>query len=203
MNIKMIRLVLLVVCATVIIGGGALLFLNPPGSNGFPTKTTGKALIGGPFELTDHKGNRVTEKTFQGKLMLVFFGFTHCPDICPADLQVISSALDELGDKADHVQPLFVTIDPERDTQENLAAYMTHFHKNILGLYGTKEQTAQAAKAYRIYYKKVEDTDYPDNYTMDHTSFMYLMDKKGNYITHFPYGTSPKVIAKRLTKSLN
>jgi len=202
MDIKIIRRALLIVCALIVAGGVALLYMNPPGINGFPSKTSGKALIGGPFELTDHTGKSVSEQSYRGKLMLVFFGFTHCPDICPADLQVISSALDMIGDKAADVQPLFITIDPERDTQENLAAYMAHFHKNIRGLYGSKEQIARAAKAYRIYYKRIEDTDSPDDYTMDHTAFMYLMDRNGKYLTHFPYGTSPEKVAETLKKSL-
>lgn len=202
MDIKIIRRALLIVCALIVVGGIALLLLNPPGSKTFPSKVSGVALIGGPFELTDHNGNKVTEKSYRGKLMLVFFGFTHCPDICPADLQVISSALDLIGEKAAEVQPLFITIDPERDTQENLAAYMEHFHKNIHALYGSKEQLEKAAKAYRIYYKRVEDKDSPGDYTMDHTAFMYLMDRSGKYLTHFPYGTAPEKIAETLKKSL-
>ena len=113
-------------------------------------RTKGKALIGGPFKLVDHTGKTVTEKDFAGRKMLVFFGFTHCPDICPSGLQVMSAALDQLGDKAGAVVPIFVTVDPERDTPEVMAKYVTSFHPRLVGLTGSQDAIKTTAKAYRV-----------------------------------------------------
>ena len=146
---------------------------------------SGKALVGGPFSLTDSTGKRVTDQDYRGRDMLVFFGFTSCPDICPAGLQLISAALDKLGPGADRITPIFITIDPERDTPEKLAAYVKNFDPRLVGLTGTPDEIAAVAKAYRVYYKKVPNKDVPSDYSMDHTGFIYLMDANGDYITHF------------------
>jgi cytochrome oxidase Cu insertion factor (SCO1/SenC/PrrC family) len=150
--------------------------------------------VGGPFELTDHTGKLRTERDFRGKLMLVYFGFTWCPDICPADLQAIGLALDKLGADGDSVQPLFITVDPERDTAQHLAEYVPMFHPRLIGLTGSAEAIRKAADAYKVYYAKVD----PDSgkagdggyYTVDHTAYIYLMDREGNYLGFFPPGTS-------------
>ncbi|MFY0610974.1 MAG: SCO family protein [Hyphomicrobiaceae bacterium] len=163
--------------------------------------TIGKALVGGPFELTTHNGKRVRDTAFRGKLMLVYFGFTYCPDICPAGLQVITASLDKLGADADKVAPLFVTVDPERDTPAQLKTYVASFHKNLVGLTGSAEDISAVAKAYRVYYRKAQDPSLND-YTMDHTSFMYLMDGKGEFITHFPHAIEPDKLAARLAAEL-
>jgi cytochrome oxidase Cu insertion factor (SCO1/SenC/PrrC family) len=147
--------------------------------------------VGGPFELTDHTGKPRTNSDFRGKLMLVYFGFTYCPDVCPTDLQAIGLALDKLGTAADSVQPLFITVDPERDTAAHLAEYVPMFHPRLIGLTGSAEAIRKAADAYKVYYAKVDppkgDGGY---YTVDHTAFIYLMDREGNYLGFFPPGTS-------------
>jgi cytochrome oxidase Cu insertion factor (SCO1/SenC/PrrC family) len=147
--------------------------------------------VGGPFELTDHTGKPRTNSDFRGKLMLVYFGFTYCPDVCPTDLQAIGLALDKLGTDGDSVQPLFITVDPERDTPQHLAEYVPMFHPRLIGLTGSAEAIRKAADAYKVYYAKVDppkgDGGY---YTVDHTAFIYLMDREGNYLGFFPPGTS-------------
>ena len=112
--------------------------------------------VGGPFELIDHTGKPRTERDFRGKLMLVYFGFTYCPDICPTDLQAIGQTLDKLGAEADSVQPLFITVDPERDTAQHLAEYVPMFHPRLIGLTGSAEAIRKAADAYKVYYAKVD-----------------------------------------------
>jgi cytochrome oxidase Cu insertion factor (SCO1/SenC/PrrC family) len=163
---------------------------------------SGKALVGGPFSLTDSSGKRVTDTDFRGRDMLVFFGFTSCPDICPASLQLISAALDKLGPKADRIAPIFITIDPERDTAAKLAEYVKHFSPRIVGLTGTPEEIATAAKAYRVYYNKVPNKDAPGDYTMDHTGIIYLMDANGDYVTHFTPVTPVADMTAKLAKLL-
>ena len=157
---------------------------------------SGIADVGGPFTLTAHTGERISDEAFRGKFMLVSFGFTHCPDVCPAELQVMTAALDEMGPEDERVQPLFITIDPERDTADHLAEYMAYFHPRFIGLTGTPEEIASVAKAYHVWYQKV-DGDSPD-YVMDHTSIMYLMDPDGEFVQHFSFGTSADTLSEAL-----
>jgi protein SCO1 len=164
--------------------------------------TTGQALIGGPFTLTDHTGRRVTEKDYAGQYMLVFFGFTHCPDICPSSLQVLSAALDKLGAKADKVTPLFITIDAERDTPEKLNAYVSSFHPRLTGLSGSEEEVAAAAKAYRIYANKVTDEQSPGSYSYDHSTIFYLMDPSGAFVAPIPHTTDVEDMRAALDKAI-
>ena len=163
---------------------------------------SGKALVGGPFSLTDSSGKHVTDKDFRGRNMLVFFGFTSCPDICPASLQLMSTVLDKLGPKADRITPIFITIDPERDTAPKLNEYVKHFSSRIVGLTGTPEEIAAAAKAYRVYYNKVPNKAVPGDYTMDHTGIIYLMDVNGDYVTHFTPATPVDDMTAKLAKLL-
>ena len=163
---------------------------------------SGKALVGGPFSLTDSSGKRVTDKDFRGRDMLVFFGFTACPDICPTSLQLMSAALDKLGPKADRIAPIFITIDPERDTAAKLDEYVKHFSPRIVGLTGTPDEIAAAAKAYRVYYNKVPNKAVPGDYTMDHTGIIYLMDANGDYVTHFTPVTPVDDMTAKLAKLL-
>jgi cytochrome oxidase Cu insertion factor (SCO1/SenC/PrrC family) len=149
-----------------------------------------RELVGGPFELTDQAGHTRTERDFRGKLMLVYFGFTYCPDICPTDLQAIGLALDKLGSDAERVQPLFITVDPGRDTADHLAQYVPMFHSRLIGLTGSAEAIRKAADAYKVYYAKVPLGKAADDYTVDHTAFIYLMDRDGNYLGFFPPGTT-------------
>jgi cytochrome oxidase Cu insertion factor (SCO1/SenC/PrrC family) len=157
---------------------------------------SGVADVGGPFTLTAHTGERISDEAFRGQFMLVAFGFTHCPDVCPAELQVMTAALEGMGPEAERVQPLFVTIDPERDTAAHLADYMAHFHPRLIGLTGTADEIAAVAKAYRVWYEKVDDGT--PHYLMDHTSITYLMGPDGEFVQHFSFGTS----ADRLSEAL-
>lgn len=150
--------------------------------------------IGGPFALTDQNGARRTDADFRGKLMLVYFGFTYCPDICPTDLQQMGLAVDRLGSAGEMVQPVFITVDPERDTAEHLKEYMPLFHPRFIGLTGDAAAIRYAARAYRAYYKKVEREDKSD-YTVDHSVFIYLMGRDGKYLGFFPPGTSAERLA--------
>jgi cytochrome oxidase Cu insertion factor (SCO1/SenC/PrrC family) len=163
-------------------------------------QVTGKALIGGAFTLTDNTGKRVTDQDFHGKYTLVFFGFTSCPDICPAGLQLIAGALQKLGTKAQLITPIFISVDPQRDTPEKLAAYVKNFDPKLVGLTGTPEEIAAVAKAYKVYYAKVPSKGRPDDYTMDHTSIIYVMDPKGEFVTHFTPSTSVDDMAAKLDK---
>ncbi len=166
--------------------------------------SSGKALIGGAFELVDHTGKTVTDQTYRGRFMLVYFGFTYCPDVCPTELQHIAVALDKIGKRRrQHIVPLFVTIDPERDTQELMATYVDNFHPDLVGLTGTLAQIKKMASVYRVYFKKVKEKDQPDGYTMDHSALVFLMDDKGEYVRHFSYGTDGAKMAKGLIKALD
>src|ERR687896_110078 len=180
--------------AAVAVLPGALERLTPIG----PMGVVGKAQIGGPFSLIDHTGKRLTEKDFRGRHLLVFFGFTFCPDVCPAGLQVMAAALDRLGAKAERVTPLFITIDPERDTSEQLAQYVKSFHPRLVGLTGTPAEIQSAASAYRVFHKKVRDEKSASGYTMEHTSIIYLMDPAGEFVTHFTHATPVATIAAAL-----
>ena len=162
---------------------------------------SGEALIGGPFELTDQTGAQVTDQTFKGKLMLIYFGYTFCPDACPTALGVMSQALDKLDVSADRVAPIFITVDPERDTQAVMKDYVGNFHPRMVGLTGTPEQIAKVAKAYRVFYQKAPGTT-PSDYMMDHTLLIYLMDGDGKYLTHFGPDATPEQIAEEVRKHL-
>jgi cytochrome oxidase Cu insertion factor (SCO1/SenC/PrrC family) len=153
--------------------------------------------IGGPFALIDQNGMRRTNADFRGKLMLVYFGFTYCPDVCPTDLLQMALAMDQLGQAGEMVQPVFITVDPERDTAEHLRGYMSLFHPRFVGLTGDAIAIQAAAGAYRVYYKKVERDDSSD-YTVDHSAFIYLMGRDGEYLGFFPPGTSAERLAETI-----
>lgn len=199
------RRLLLVILGSFLLGsliGVGALVLNQEQPNKNRVITSGKALIGGPFELVGKGGKAVTDKDFRGRHMLVFFGFTHCPDICPAELQIMSAALDGLGNKADRVVPVFITVDPERDTPELMAAYVENFGPNFVGLTGSPDAIAKAAKAYRVTYQKFHEEGSSGTYSIDHSALVYLMGPDGNFVTHFPYGTSPEKMAETLRRYL-
>lgn len=197
-----IRLSVIVVVALVLAAVGAFLSMQNSGANTGKVRTEGQALIGGPFQLTDQTGRTVTDADFRGKFMLVLFGYTYCPDICPTELDVMTSAMNALGDKAKLVTPIFITIDPERDTQEKMASYVKNFHPQLIGLTGAPEATAAAAKAYRVYASKVKDAASAADYLMDHSAFIYLMGRDGRYITHLNYGVTPQKMAEVLNSHL-
>ena len=159
--------------------------------------------IGGPFTLVDQDGRTVTERDFRGKLLLIHFGYTYSPDVCPTSLSAMAEALDLLGVDGDKVVPLFISIDPGRDTPEQLKMYVAYFDPRLVGLTGTPEQVAAAAKAYRIYYGRLnrKGADAED-YQMDHTAIIYLMGRKGEFRAHFPYETPAAAIAARIRENL-
>lgn len=165
--------------------------------------STGTALVGGPFSLTDQDGKRVTDQDFRGKYMLIFFGYTYCPDVCPSELQVMSAALDQLGPQADKIQPIFITIDPARDTPETLKVYVSNFHPRLIGLTGSEADIASVAKAYRVYYAKAQGSENKADYLMDHGSILYLMGPDGKFVTHFLYGTEAKGLAEALRQAIS
>lgn len=157
--------------------------------------------FGGPFELVADDGRRVTEKDFRGQFLLIYFGYTHCPDICPVDLSVMTEALDLAGPAAENVQPIFITVDPVRDTPESLAQYRKSFHPKLIALSGTEEEIAAVAKSYRVHRRKyVPDAKDPANYGVDHGSITYLMGPDGKFRTLFPRGTPAERMAELIKK---
>jgi protein SCO1 len=156
---------------------GAVVFVGGRGSG---TAAIQPASVGGPFDLTDQDGKPFSDKDLKGKSFLVFFGFTHCPDVCPTTLFEISEVLRNLGPEADRTAALFISVDPERDTPEAMRSYLGSFDPHIHGLTGDAAAVAAVTKAYRVYYKKVP-LDGGD-YTMDHTAIVYLMDKDGRFV---------------------
>jgi protein SCO1 len=153
------------------------------GGRGVGTGTLQAAPIGGPFHLIDQNGQPFSDQDLRGRSFLVFFGFTHCPDVCPTTLFDISEIMRRLGKDADRTAALFITVDPERDTPQVLKDYMSSFDPHVRALTGDQDALAAVAKAYRVYYRKVplEDGDY----TMDHTAIVYLMDKEGRFVSPF------------------
>lgn len=154
----------------------------------------GKGPIGGSFSLIDHDGVPRTEADYRGKVVLVYFGFTFCPDICPSDLMSIAGALNVLGEGADQVQGLFVTLDPERDGK-HLKDYVQAFHRGLVGLTGTQAEIRRTANDYKIYYQRVEGGA-PDAYTIDHSAYTFLYDQDGAYRGYFPPGSTSDQIAR-------
>ncbi|MGO9485630.1 MAG: SCO family protein [Rhodomicrobium sp.] len=165
------------------------------------SRTEGKALIGGPFSLSNTDGKRVTDRDFRGKLMLVFFGYTHCPDVCPTEMQNMADVMDKLGPDAKQVAPIFISVDPVRDTPQALSDYVKNFSPLIAGLTGTQDEVASAGKAYRVYFRKADGGS--ENYTVDHSVFVYLMDRDGNYLTHFMFNTPPETIVEVIKKQIS
>jgi protein SCO1/2 len=155
----------------------------------------GHGPVGGPFALTDHTGRTRTDAEFRGKLLLVYFGYTGCPDVCPTDLQEIALALQRIGAAGETVQPLFISVDPDRDTPDVLARYVELFHPRLIGLTGAPEQIRAVALAYKVYYARHAAPGGGD-YTVDHTGFIYLMDRDGEYLGFFPPGTPADRLAE-------
>jgi protein SCO1 len=191
-------LIAAILAGLVILGTGTFVFLalrdTPRGAAG----TALASAVGGPFQLIDQNGKTVTDADLKGKWSLIYFGYTHCPDACPTALNDISIALSELGPKRDAVRPVFITVDPERDTPEMLKAYVASFDAPILALTGTAEQVAKAAKAYRVYYAKHPETG--GDYSMDHSSVIYVMDPQGRFTASFTHESAPEQISERLKK---
>lgn len=162
----------------------------------------GTVTIGGPFTLTDHNGKTVTDADFRGRFMLIYFGYTFCPDVCPTSLGVAAAALDQLPpDQRKRVAPLFISVDPERDNPAVLKDYVGAFAPDMIGITGTAEQLAPVVKAYKVYAAKAKSDD-PQAYTMDHSSILYLMGPDGKFLAHFPHGTGAGDLAAGLMKHL-
>ncbi|TWB49935.1 SCO family protein [Nitrospirillum viridazoti] len=157
--------------------------------------------VGGPFTLVDQSGKTVTEKSYAGSWRLMFFGYTFCPDICPTELQVMAQAMDQLGVEGDKVQPIFVSVDPGRDTPQQLSDYVAQFHPRLVGLTGTAAQVSAATRAWRVYAAKVAGDD-PENYLMDHSTYVYLMDPDNRLVTIFARGTTAEDMVKGIREAM-
>jgi protein SCO1/2 len=159
--------------AVLLLGAGGFLWLT--GSTGGPS-------VGGPFTLENSSGKTVTDRDFRGKYMLVYFGYTYCPDVCPTTLNAVAAALDKLGPKAKDLSPIFITVDPQRDTPDVMKQYTGAFSPELIGLTGTPDEIARVAKEYRVYYAKHVTGTGPGDYSMDHSSVIYLMGPDGRFI---------------------
>ena len=189
-----------ILAGVLVLAAGALLAIayrdNPKGAAG----TLLASAIGGPFQLVDQNGKPFTDADLKGKWHLLFFGYTHCPDTCPTALNEISLALDRLGKKRDEVDIVFISVDPERDTPEVLKSYVQSFDAPIVGLTGSPDQVAQAAKAYRVYYAKHPRPD--GGYDMDHSAVIYIMDPQGRFTATLSPDATAQAMSERLQKLL-
>lgn len=174
---------------------------NPSAAALIEALLEGREPVGAPFDLIDQDGRRRTDADFLGKVVLIYFGYTHCLDVCPTELQSISLALDMLGTMGDAVQPLFITVDPERDTPSHLADYVTSFHPRLVALTGPDSAIRKVALAYKVYFARTSATHGSD-YTVDHTGFIYLVGKDGRYIGFLPPETSPERIVEIVRSQL-
>ncbi|WP_375306735.1 SCO family protein [Bradyrhizobium sp. A11] len=164
------------------------------------SKVAQPAAIGGPFQLTDQNGKAVTDKSLKGKPTLIFFGYTHCPDVCPTSLFDISEVLRVMGKDADKLNAVFISVDPERDTQATMKDYLSSFDPHLQGLSGDPAETAKVITSYRVYAKKIPTKD--GDYTMDHTALIYLMDRDGRFVSPFNLKRTPEEAAAELKKYL-
>jgi protein SCO1/2 len=179
--------------AMLLVGAGAFMWLSGAGGDG-------PISIGGPFTLESGGGQPVTDRDFRGKYMLVYFGYTFCPDVCPTTLTAVADAMDKLGAAASRVQPVFITVDPKRDTPAVVAQYTAAFGPNIVGLTGTAEQIAQVAREYRVYYAEHRTGSGPNDYSMDHSSVLYLMGPAGGFVAPVRADESGDEMAAHLKK---
>ncbi len=163
---------------------------------------SGEAEIGGDFTLTDQNGKQVSNKDFSGKYMLVFFGFTNCPMICPTELLTMTEGLKLLGQDAKKMAPIFITVDPERDTPERMKEYLKNYHPAIVGLSGKKEDIEKVEKAYKVFASKVPNKEDKQNYNVDHSAYTYLMGPDGKFITHFNSNGAADKLAEGIKKHL-
>ena len=178
-------------CATVL---AAVLVVSQPAAH----TTTSSVTIGGPFSLTAPDGMTVTDQTYRGKWLLVYFGYTFCPNTCPTTLLEIATALERLGPNAAKVQPIFITVDPKRDTPDVMAKYTQSFDPRIIGLTGSPAQIAAVAREYGVYYVAHKSGDGVNDYTMDHSTYLYVMDPGGEFVQAFDADTPADRIADRL-----
>ncbi len=193
---RMVYAVMGLTVAVLLIGAGAFMWLTDSSSRNAAFG------IGGPFTLQDGAGKTVTDRDFRGKYMLVYFGYTHCPDVCPITLNTIAEALDKLGPKAQRIVPLFITVDPKRDTAPVVKQYAAAFGPSFVGLTGSAAEIATVAKEYRVYYAEHRTGEAPDDYSMDHSSVLYLMDSNGQFIAPVRPDLSGDDMASNLSKLL-
>ena len=197
--VALIPFLLLLAC----VAGGTLWYLGDVRAHrGVESVASGETVtLGGPFSLTDQNQMLRTEKDFQGKYTLVFFGYTYCPDVCPTTLAVMAAALDKMGARADMIVPLFITVDPQRDTPDKIKSYLASFGPRFIGLTGSPADIASVAKEYRVYYRE-HPGENGGAYTVDHSGVVYLMDPAGKFIANYSLETSPDRLAADLTKRL-
>ena len=193
-------IIILVIAA--VIGASALIYVN---NQKQPTVTGGLGVstavpVGGAFSMTDHTGKRVTEALLQDRYSLIYFGYTFCPDVCPTELQDMSVAVNLAGEAGEKVTPIFVTIDPERDGQQEVSDYVEAFHPRMIGLRGTEEETTTIAKAFRVFYQPVNKED--EYYLVDHSNFIYLMGPDGRNIAIFNGDVDPQVMARGIAEAV-
>jgi protein SCO1/2 len=182
-----------VLLAVLLLGAGGFMWLSGGGG--------GNAIeIGGPFALEDGSGKPVTDRDFRGKYVLVYFGYTFCPDVCPTTLSAVAEAMDKLGPDAAKVRPLFITVDPRRDTPAVVKKYAAAFGPEITGLTGTPEEIARVAKEYRVYFAEHRTGPGPGDYSMDHSSVLYLMDPTGAFLAPVRADETGDEIAANLKK---
>src|SRR5262245_43354289 len=190
--------------ATLLLGGNLAVAADagdPSAEELMQELLSGKTPVGGPFDLVDHTGQRRTDADFRGKLVLIYFGFTHCPDACPTELLSISLALEKLGRAAETVQPLFITVDPQRDTPKGLADYRASFHPRLVGLTGEPAAIKTVAHAYKTYFARSAGGS-ADSYSIDHTGFIYVVGADGRYRGFLPPQLAPEEIAKAILSQL-
>lgn len=173
---------------------GWLLLVGPPER----PDSAAAGLVGGAFALVDQQGETRRDSEFRGRLMLVYFGFTNCADVCPATLSVMAAALEALGEAASRVVPVFITVDPKRDTVDRLKEYAAHFDPRLVALTGEEAALAKVAADYRVYYKAGEGAQYQ----VDHSSVVYLMGADGRFLAHFDATTTPEEMAAAIRSRL-
>jgi protein SCO1/2 len=205
------RALALIAAAVLIVGGAAswLVARGTPPPDGRRADAArlmnelmaGKVPVGGPFTLTDGHGRNVSLADFRGKLVLLYFGFLTCPDVCPTDLLAIGKAIESLGAEGENVQPLFITLDPERDTRGALRAYVATFHPRFIALTGSEAQVRRVATDYKVFFEKVQLPG-AGTYTIDHAAFTFLLDRAGSYVGLFPPGTPPERMVIMLSEHL-
>ncbi|WP_032112480.1 SCO family protein [Candidatus Paracaedibacter symbiosus] len=203
MNLKYLRLGILGLSLGLgVLAAFTYYFKVTPKSYASAETTKSLPNLGGPFKLNDQFGKIRTNDEFKGKFMLLYFGYTFCPDVCPLGLQNIGEALRLLGRDIDQVVPLFITIDPERDTVENLKIYATNWHSSFVFLTGTHPELDPVLKAYKVYAAKAKPDGTMADYLMDHSALVYLVDRNGKFVDYFPHTTNPAQMAKLIQKQL-
>ncbi len=170
---------------------------------GTPASSAGASKVGGRFVLLNHHGHAVSDASFQGRYLLVTFGYTYCPDICPTILATLAQVIDDLGDQAEQLVPLFISVDPKRDTVEQMADYVTNFHPRLVGLTGSDAMIKRLTEGYRVRFRHVPDPDGdPQAYTIDHSGAIFLMGQDGEFLAKFLPGVAPDVIVEQIERNL-